>query len=182
MVKETTRRSIMLRRAIMLKSTQGPTPAVTESWITKPASDSGFMAEFTPSVNMSVKSFSMVLNNSTKDINYSYGIYVKTASGSDFVGVPVANSVGQNITGITVTAGSILGSYTKYTHKKTYTTYPNLTAGVTYFFSIGERYASVNFLSGTNVCRSCPDWSLGNNPTAICPANSNKVFLSVESA
>ena len=118
----------------------------------------------------------------SKNTNYSYGIYVKTASGSDFVGVPVANSVGQNITGITVTAGSILGSYTKYTHKKTYTTYPVLTAGVTYFFSIGERYASANFLSGANVCRACPDWSLANNPTAVCSANQNKVFLSVESA
>jgi len=169
------------RRSIMLKSTQGSTPVAQESWIAKPASDSGFMVEFTPSVNMSVKSFSMVLNNSTKDSSYSYGIYVKTASGSDFVGVPVANSVGQNTTGITVTAGSVLGSYTKYTHKKTYTTYPVLTAGVAYFFSIGERYASANFLSGTNVCRACPDWSLGNNPTAVCPANSTKVFLSVES-
>ena len=171
-----------IRRALMMKSTQGITPVVIESWITKPESYSGFMVEFTPSVNMSVKSFSMILNNDQKANNYSYGIYVKTASGSDFVGVPVTNSVGQNTTGITVTAGVVLGSYTKYTHKKTYTTCPVLTAGVTYFFSIGERYASANFLSGTNVCRACPDWSLANNPTAICPVNQNKVFLSVESA
>lgn len=37
-------------------------------------------------------------------------------------------------------------------------------------------------INGTSVCRACPDWSLANNPTDICPVNQNKVFLSVESA
>jgi len=170
------------RRSLMLKSAQNSTPVATESWLTKPASDSGFMIEFTPSVNISVKSFSVVLNSSLKSTDYSYGIYTKTASGSDFVGVPVADSVGQNTTGVTVTAGSTLGSYTRYSHKKTYTTYPSLSAGITYFFIIGERYASASYLSGTSQCRSCPDWSLGNNPTAVCPANTNTIFLSVEAS
>ena len=173
-----TRKSI--RRSIMLKAHNQP--IITESWLTKPASDSGFMIEFTPSLNISIKSFSVVLSSNLKSTNYSYGIYVKTASGSDFVGVPVANSYGQNNEGITVAAGLILGSYTKYIHKKTYTVYPTLTAGVTYFFNIGERYALINSLSGTSVCRACPDWSLSNNPTAVCPANTSKVNLAIETA
>lgn len=150
----------------------------SESWVTC-SSGNSIMAEYTPSASISVSSFSMILTVGTSPYNYISAIYTKTLSGSSYVGVPV--SVIEGTTGVSIVAGGTLGSYTKYTHTKTYDSgsRPSLTAGVTYYFVLSQRYSAYYVLSGSNVGGSVLCWSMGSNPTQAVTNTGSNVYLSV---
>lgn len=131
-------------KKVYLGSTLLWTAPSSETWIANISGNATLVA-FTPTVNMSVASFTMILSGST-NFNYCYGIW--TVSGG--TATTVANACALNTTGITITNIGTSGANTKYQHTKTYSagTYPVLTAGVTYYFHIGDRYQSYSMLSG----------------------------------
>lgn len=144
---------------IYLGSTLVWTAPSTASWIAC-TSGNTYLAAFTPTVNMTVASFSMI--HSVASINNGIaGIW--TVSGS--MATPVTSACVQ--TGITVTTGSVLGANTQYTDTVTYTTKPSLVAGTTYYFYVGDRYVTQSTLSGTALNPGyLYDWAFSATSTA----------------
>lgn len=132
----------------------------TGTWVTI-ASGLCFLASFTPTVNMSLASFSMILSTSTQ-FNYTYGIW--SVSGS--TATPVTNAVGLNSTNTSVVNVGTLSSTVMYKHTKTYVagSRPALLAGVTYYFHVGDRYSSTKVLSGTATYSGyVQDWAISTS-------------------
>lgn len=137
------------------------TAPATATWI-KAASGNMYLATYTPSVAMSVASFSMIHSLSSTS-NAVCGIW--TVSGT--TATPVTNACVSGTSGLVVTTGSVLGSYTQYTYTKTYTTKPALVAGTTYYFYVGDRYVDQYDLSGTAVVPGyLYDWAFSATGTA----------------
>jgi len=155
-------------KKVYLGSTLLWTAPSSETWIANISGNATVVA-FTPSVNMSVASFTMILSGST-NFNYSYGIW--TVSGG--TATPVANACNLNTTGITITDIGTSGGKTKYQHTKTYSAgaYPVLTAGVTYYFHIGDRYQNYFMLSGANAATGYVyDWAISATSAISYVAN-----------
>lgn len=146
---------------IYLGSTLVWTAPSTATWILA-SSGNMYLAQYTPTVAMSVASFSMIHNlNSTS--NAVCAIY--TVSGT--TATPVTNACISGTAGMTVTTGAVLGAYTQYTYTKTYTTKPTLSAGTTYYFYVGDRYVTQYDLSGNaTVPGYIPDWAFSATGTA----------------
>lgn len=146
---------------IYLGSTLVWTAPSTATWISAPSGNM-YLAQYTPSANMTVASFSMIHSvNSTA--NAVCAIY--TVSGT--TATPVTGACISGTAGITITTGSVLGAYTQYTYKQTYTTKPSLTAGTTYYFYVGDRYVTQYDLSGnSNVPGYIYDWAFSATGTA----------------
>lgn len=155
-------------KKVYLGSTLLWTAPESETWIANISGNATVVA-FTPSVNMSVKSITMILSGST-NFNYSYGIW--TVSGT--TATPVPNACALNTTGITITNIGTTGGKTKYQHTKTYSTgaYPVLTAGVTYYIHIGDRYQSYFMLSGGYAATGYVyDWAISSTAAISYVAN-----------
>lgn len=134
---------------------------VTATWIKADAGNM-YLAQYTPTVNMSVASFSMV-HSVNQLYNGVCGIW--TVSGS--TATPVTNACISGAANVVVTAGDVLGLYTQYTYTKTYTTKPTLVAGTTYYFYVGERYTDQYDLSGNaNVPGYLYDWAFSATASA----------------
>lgn len=155
-------------KKVYLGSTLLWTEPSAETWIANISGNATLVA-FTPTVNMSVASFTMILSGST-NFNYCYGIW--TVSGG--TATPVANACALNTTGITITNIGTSGANTKYQHTKTYSAgaYPVLTAGVTYYFHIGDRYQSYSMLSGAYAATGYVyDWAVSATAAITYVAN-----------
>lgn len=137
---------------------------VTESWYNY---TDGYMlmVEYTPVSNMTVDSFSMILDNNSAVHNYIVGIY--TATGSN-----VTSQTGTS--NVSIVAGDTLEGSVKYTHTMNYGgTGPSLTGGTSYYFCIGDRYAAYQALSSTaddsGQAGQAFGWSLVNTNTSPSP-------------
>lgn len=148
----------------------------TASWIAC-TSGNTYLAAFTPTVNMTVASFSMIHSVSTTH-NGIAGIW--TISGS--TATPVTNACVQ--TGITVSTGSVLGANTQYTDTVTYTTKPSLVAGTTYYCYVGDRYVTQSTLSGNAVNPGyLKDWAFSATSSASYTSGTlGSFYLNVVSA
>jgi hypothetical protein len=151
--------------------------ATTAAWVTGPTDgQTTYLAAYTPAAAMSVASFSMIFSMSS-NYNVAWGIY--TLSGSTYTAL--ANSYGTTTTGVTITAGAVLGTATEYTYTKTYTaSYPTLSAGTTYYFWVGERYQPYNLLNGSSGCPGyAPAWAAGSSSMAYTAGAKSNIYLSV---
>lgn len=164
--------------SVYLGSTLLWTKASSASWITRP-NGTVFLAAYTPATNVSIASIEMIHAGNT-NYNYSYGIWLRTSSTS---ATPVTGAVGQNTTGVTITAGSTYLSKQQYIHKKTYTSgsYPALTAGNTYLIGLGDRYQDTFTLSGTLASYTGQDWQAGQSPITVA-TSANLLYLKVTTA
>ena len=135
-----------------------------ETWVNY-TSDQVMLVKYTPSVNMNVDSFSMIMDKNSSVYNYVACIF--NSNGSKVIGQT-------GTAGVSIIAEGDLDGSTKYRHTKTYTgTGPALTAGQDYFFVVGERYASYKALSSTDDQAGdgyqAFGWSLSNTSTRPAP-------------
>ena len=114
------------------------------TWI---ANMNGFfsLTEYTPSVNMSVASFSRKLAdmNTNYSANWACGIYTKSGSSYPYTATPVENSCSfGNFTNISFVFEQIYLDKNMYKVTKSYDigSRPALIAGTTYYFVLGEKY------------------------------------------
>jgi hypothetical protein len=135
------------------------------------------MANYTPSSNVSVQSFKMKLTTNTSVYNYIVGIF--TANGTKVISQTGTSNV-------SIVANGTIDSLTVYDHTITYPSPPSLTAGTSYFFVIGERYAAYKALTGESpnagILGSAYGWSLTNatcNPAPIPTTPSVSLYLEV---
>ena len=149
----------------------------TATWVTGSSDgQTSYLAAYTPTKAMTVGSISMVFNIASMH-NPSWGIY--TASGTNLTAID--NSYGTTSTGFTITAGATLATVVEYTYTKTYTSpYPSLSAGVTYYVWVGERYQKYNLLSGNYSSPGyAPAWAIGSGSTSYTSDAKNGIYLSV---
>ncbi len=114
------------------------------TWI---ANMNGFfsLTEYTPSVNMSVASFSRKLADMSTNYsaNWACGIYTKSGSSYPYTATPVENSCSfGNFTNISFVFEQIYLDKNMYKVTKSYDigSRPALIAGTTYYFVLGEKY------------------------------------------
>lgn len=162
-------------KSIYLGSTLVWTAPATATWV-KATSGNMYLAQYTASVNMTVASFSMIHNIGSM-YNGVCGIW--TISGT--TATPVTGACIAKPSTVTVTTGSVLGAYTQYTYKQTYTTKPSLAAGTTYYFYVGERYIDQYDLSGSSVVPGyLDDWAFSATASATFHTSSiSNIFLTV---
>ena len=103
------------------------------------------LTEYTPSVNMSVASFSrkMADMNTYYSPNWACGIYTKSGSGYPYTATPVLNACSfGNFTNISFVFEQIYLDKNMYKVTKSYDigSRPALIAGTTYYFVLGEKY------------------------------------------
>lgn len=139
------------------------------TWVAN-ISGNALLVAFTPTQNMTVKSFSMVLSGNT-NFNYVSGIW--TLSGTTLT--PVTNACTVSTTGLTITTGPTFDAKTAYIHTRTYddtSGYPTLVAGTTYYFHLGDRYQSYYYLGGLyNAPGYFYDWAASATATATYTVN-----------
>lgn len=153
----------------------------TETWVAN-TSGNCFVASFTPTVNMTVASFSMILSTA-QAYNYVRGIWRLSGSSA----VPVTNAVFLNATNVTTENVGTLGANTKYKHTCTYPagSRPTLVAGNTYLFHLGDRYSNYSILSGgSSYSGYMYDWAVSATSTITYVANgtASNIYLSVVGA
>lgn len=138
------------------------------------------MAQYTPSTNMSVSSFKMKLTTNTLVYNYIVAIY--TATGNQIISQT-------GTTNVSIVANGTVDTLTVYDHSITYPIPPSLTSGTSYFFVIGERYATYKALTGESpnagIMGQAFGWSLTNttsSPAPISTTPSVSLYLQVIAA
>lgn len=145
------------------------------------------LTEYTPSVNMSVASFSrkMADMNMNYSNNWSCGIYLKSGSGYPYTATPVLNACSSgNFTNIAFVFEQVYLSKNMYKVTKTYPigSRPALTAGNTYYFILAERYPPNPFYSLSNgySVGYTDDWRVSATSSFdVTTASTNKLYLEV---
>lgn len=156
------------------------------TWI---ANMNGFfsLTEYTPSVNMSVASFSRKLAdmNTNYSANWACGIYTKSGSGYPYTATPVLNACSfGNFTNISFVFEQVYLSKNMYKVTKNYDigSRPALTAGTTYYFVLAEKYPPNPFFSlsdGYSVGYT-DDWRVSATaPFDVTTASGNQLYLEV---
>lgn len=153
-------------KSIYYGSTLVWTAPVSQTWIALSSGTCNLVA-YTPTVNMTVQSFSLTFN-SNSSYNCAYGIW--TVSGT--TATPVTNACATGSTGVTITNLGTIASATAYKFTKTYSSSnPTLVAGTTYYFYVGERYSTRSILSGSySSPGSILDWSISPTGTSTYTA------------
>ena len=145
------------------------------------------LTEYTPSVNMSVASFSrkMADMNTNYSTNWACGIYTKSGSGYPYTATPVLNSCSfGNFTNISFVFEQVYLSKNMYKVTKNYDigSRPELTAGTTYYFVLAEKYPPNPFFSlsdGYSVGYT-DDWRVSATASFdVTAASGNQLYLEV---
>lgn len=145
------------------------------------------LIEYTPSVNMSVASFSIKMAdmNMNYSNNWACGIYTKSGSGYPYTATPVLNACSfGNFTNISFVFEQVYLSKNMYKVTKNYDigSRPSLTAGTTYYFVLAEKYPPTPFflLSDGYSVGYTDDWRVSATaPFDITTASGNQLYLEV---
>lgn len=131
-----------------------------DSWVAA-STDYVFMVEYTPSVTMTVATFSTIQDQGGPFYNYVAAIFESDKS-------QVSSMTGNSGVSI-VSLGTVAGKEA-YKHTKDYgTSGPTLTAGTTYYLGLGERYGVTHNALSNGDDEAGPGakvlgWSLTANP------------------